>query len=66
MTAINTDKLAALIRRAGKNYSQIALAVGIPPSMMTKIMRGWKDPSLAVAARMAKELDCTVDDLISK
>lgn len=66
MTVINTDKLATLIRHAGMNFSQIAREVGIPASMMTKIMRGWKDPSLAVAARMAKALDVTVDDLISK
>ena len=66
MNVLNTAKFTALMHRAGKNLSQIAKAVGVSPSMMTKIMRGWKDPSLAVAARMAKELDCTVDDLISK
>lgn len=66
MAITNTGKLAALIHRKGITMHQLALKLSISPSMFTKIMRGWKDPSLELASRMAKELDCTVDDLISK
>ena len=66
MAITNTSKLSALIHRKGITMHQLAIKLSISPAMFTKIMRGWKDPSLELAARMAKELDCTVDDLISK
>lgn len=66
MAITNTSKLSTLIRHKGLNHSQFAKKVGISDAMMHKIIMGWKDPSLELAVRMAKELCVTVDDLISK
>lgn len=53
--------------REQKEISQVALAekVGVTQAMICQIERGTKNPSVQVAALIAKVLDCTVDELLN-
>ena len=53
--------------REQREISQVALAekVGVTQAMICQIERGTKNPSVQVAALIAKVLDCTVDELLN-
>lgn len=60
----NHKKMAELIRDKGLDQKAIAEAVGVSEQAISAIVRGLKDPSLKVLSRIAKELGCTVAELI--
>jgi len=50
---------------AKKETSQIALAkkVGVDPSYLSRIVRGWAEPKTKIKHRIAKSLQVNVDEL---
>ena len=48
----------------GQSIRQLALACGISPSHLSRILSGKRKPSLQVAARLAEHLSISVDKLI--
>ena len=62
--ALLKDNLARYRTKAGLSQSDLAKKVGCTQQMIYLCEKGLKIPSLAVAAEMAKSLECTVDDLI--
>jgi transcriptional regulator with XRE-family HTH domain len=63
---VNGNKIKELIEKQGKSLRGIAPSVGVSESMMSYIVNGLKEPSVAVLVRIAKELGCSVDDLIKE
>jgi transcriptional regulator with XRE-family HTH domain len=53
-------KIPALAK--GKSLNQIAIAVGISRQFMGEIARGVSKPSTDVALRIARVLECSVND----
>ena len=53
--------------REAANLKQVDLAemAGITQAMLSQIERGTKNPSLQIAAEIAKILDCSLDSLLS-
>ena len=49
----------------GLSQAYVAEQVGISQAMLCQIERGTKNPSLQVSAEIAKQLNCTVEDLIA-
>lgn len=49
-----------------KGFTCKALAekVGVSDALISYLRNGYKVPSLVLASRLAKELDCTIDDLV--
>lgn len=60
------NRMAARKKMEEKDLSQQALGdkVGVSQGMIGLILIGRKQPSLALAADIARVLGCTVDDLI--
>lgn len=63
---VNGKKIKEMLEKQGKSLRGIASSVGVSESMMSYIVNGLKEPSVAVLVRIAKELDCIVDDLIKE
>lgn len=57
---ITGDILAALRRRAGRTQAEVAVAVGIPASVLSAYERGRRLPSLAIASRIIDALGYSV------
>lgn len=51
--------------KLGLSQAYVAEQVGISQAMLCQIERGTKNPSLQVSAEIAKQLNCTVEDLIA-
>lgn len=49
-----------------KNMSQHALAdaVGVAQPMIAQVLKGYKQPSLSLAVRIANVLGCSLDELV--
>lgn len=60
------NRMAARKKMEEKDLSQQALGdqVGVSQGMIGLILTGRKQPSLALAADIARVLECTVDELI--
>lgn len=63
---VNGRKIGKMLKEKGIDQKTMAARVGIGATMMSYIVTGLKQPSVEVLARIAKELDCTVDELIKK
>lgn len=61
---VNHKKIASLIKERGLMQKELADEVGISEAMLSYILRGFKDPSVATLVRLAKALECSVDALI--
>lgn len=61
---VNGRKIGKMLKEKGIDQKTMAARVGIGTTMMSYIVTGLKQPSVEVLARIAKELDCTVDELI--
>lgn len=61
---IDGKKLRALREARGMTQEQLASAVGVARPIITRAETGAKELSLAVAAAVARELGCKVDDLL--
>lgn len=64
MLTINTQAIIAHLRRKGISQNELARNVGITSTAISKILNGYKDPSLAVTKRIADYFGCTIDDLV--
>lgn len=51
-------------KKAGLTQGELAEKVGISGAMVCQIERGTKNPSLQVAALMAKAFGCEVSELV--
>ena len=65
MITINTQKIIAHLRRKGISQNELAKKVGVTGAAISKILNGFKDPSLAVAKRIADYFGTTIDDLVN-
>jgi transcriptional regulator with XRE-family HTH domain len=57
-------KIRNFRKKAGITQTALAEAVGVNQSMIAHYESGFKMPSVAVLARIAKELKVKIDDLI--
>ena len=62
---INCPKLKQLMDSRSVTQAELADAVGVSEAAISYILRGLKQPSLAVAQRMAEFLGVTVDELLT-
>lgn len=62
----NYEKLLAILEKRGVSQAELARAVYVTPVMIFGIVHGAKQPSLSLVVRMAKFLDCTIDELVCK
>lgn len=62
----NYEKMAEIIREKGIEQKELAGNVGISEAMMSFVVRGLKEPSLTVLARIAKVLGVSVAELINE
>jgi len=63
---INGELIKTLMRSKGITARQLAAKVGVSESMMSYILGGLREPNVHTLVRIAKELGCTVDELIAK
>lgn len=63
---IDGRKLRELREAAGLTQEQLAEAVGVARPLITRAETGAKELSLAVAAAVARELKCKIDDFVRK
>lgn len=61
---VNGRKIGKMLKAKGIDQKTMAARIGIGATMMSYIVTGLKQPSVEVLVRIAKELDCTVDELI--
>jgi len=59
-----SKKIKTFRKKTGITQMALAKAVGVNQSMIAHYESGFKMPSVAVLARIAKELNCKIDDLI--
>lgn len=63
---LNHDKLKELMESKSIGQGEMADAAGVSASAMSYFVRGVKQPSLAVAKRIADKLGVTVDELLTE
>ena len=61
---INGKKIKELLQKKGMEEKELAAAIGVSQAMITYIIKGLRDTSVTNAVRIAKELDCTIDELV--
>lgn len=62
---MNPNKVIAALRRKNVTQSDLARNVGVTKEAVSKIVNGFRDPSLEVAKRIAVYLGTTIDDLVN-
>lgn len=60
---MNTEKMREKMKQLGIKQKELAAAVGVSEAMITNILKGFKEPSIKVAKRIAAELGCTLDEI---
>jgi transcriptional regulator with XRE-family HTH domain len=50
--------------RYGWKQRELARRLGMDPDKLSKIERGVREPSISELMRLARELDCSLDDLV--
>ena len=63
---VNGVKIKSLMNERGISNKEMANTIGVSEAMMTYITQELKDPNVKVLSRIAKKLDCTVDELINQ
>lgn len=63
---LNTDKIRHLMKEKDIRSKDLAAKVGVSASMMSFILSGLREPSVQILVRIAKTLECSVDDIIMK
>jgi DNA-binding XRE family transcriptional regulator len=61
---LNRTEVKKRMEELNMTQQTLADAIGVSQPMVTHILIGRKQPSLALAADIARVLGCTVDDLI--
>ncbi|MDY6310759.1 MAG: helix-turn-helix transcriptional regulator [Cyanobacteriota bacterium] len=65
MTLLNKEKMREIKEASGLSYQEIADQCGISISAVSKIFGGFRaNPSVALLAKIAKVLNCEVDDFL--
>ena len=62
---VNGKKIQELMTQKNILGKEMAERVGVSEAMMSYIIRGLREPNVATLVRIAKELDVTVDELVS-
>lgn len=62
----NHKKMTDLLKSRSVTQAELAEEVGVTPAAMSFIARGVKTPGLETAARIAKALGVSVDDLLTE
>lgn len=62
----NHHKLKELMESLSVNQKELADAAGVSEAGMSYLVRGLKQPSLAVSKRIADRLGVTVDELLTE
>lgn len=63
---LDCKKLEEKIQQSGKSQRELASIIGISEALLTYIKKGFRDPSLAVAGRLARALGSTIDELLKE
>ncbi len=63
---VNHEKIAELIREKEIEQKALAEKVGVSPMMISYIVNGLKDPSLAVLGKIAHVLGVSAAELIKE
>lgn len=61
---VNGERIRELMKGKGIEGKDMADKVGVSAAMISYILKGLREPNVAVLSRIAKELGCTVDELI--
>ena len=62
---VNGKKIQELMTQKNILGKEMAQLIGVSEAMMSYIIRGLREPNVATLVRIAKELDVTVDELVS-
>ena len=63
---VNCEKIKQLMKAKGLDTYTLAEAVGVSQPMVSYIVRGLKEPSIAVLSRIASALGVKVADLLDE
>ena len=61
---VNIEKIKELMQRKGTKQVELAKVAGVSEAFVTNMLKGYKNPSLEVAKRIANYFDVKIDDLI--
>ncbi len=61
---LNKELLLRKMEELGLNHHSLAKQLFVSQAMVTGIIHGYKQPSLALAIRIAHILGCTLDELV--
>ena len=61
---LNKELLLRKMEERGLNHHTLAKQIFVSQAMVTGIIHGYKQPSLALAVRMADVLGCSLDELV--
>ncbi len=62
---MKASKIIGHLRRKNVTAKDLSIAIGVTEAAVSKIIHGFRDPSLEVAKRMADYFGTTIDDLVS-
>ena len=63
---LNTEKIKQLMITKDLRSKDLATKIGVSESMMSYILSGLREPNVQTLMRMAKVLECPVDDIIMR
>lgn len=61
---VNIEKIKELMQQKGTKQVELAKVAGVSEAFVTNMLKGYKNPSLEVAKRIANYFDVKIDDLI--
>lgn len=61
----NAKKLAEYLERNNISQARFGEMIGVSGTMVFYLIKGFKQPSIPLLKRIASELGCTVDELLS-
>ena len=63
---LDGEKIKARLSDVGLSSARLAEVVGVSKGMMSFIINGKRDTTVTVACRIAKTLDCGLEELLEK
>lgn len=61
---MNVKKIEEFMQERGMKRTELAKEVGVSEAFITNMLKGFKNPSLEVAKRIANCFNVKIDDLI--
>ena len=58
------SKLAGILKMKGTSQSQLARDIGVSPAFISYMVKGSRQPSVAVLKRMSEHLNVPMDELV--